>query len=425
MAKPSYARYSGVAVYANGYVMSRVQNASIDSDLGEEEAKELNNENVVEYTATNPQVSISVETNEYGSCRNLRAVAQVTGAVASINVNSFDGTSTDIALAVEEDSVLKRTAIVNDAFLSSISWNYDVGGVATESFSWESDNKTWYLNTARQSFSIMGITSTVSGMGMWEVKLPIPSSYLHTYSGYKQYVDGVLATGTPYLATGAAYEGSATGLLKSHFCDTNLTTGTRYRTVIYKRTPDTAIQQATSTSTIGSTPRGKLNLYLVSGAGETTPASTNFLRVQSVSIDVDLGREVLNELGHYRAYSRSLTYPVPVNVSFSTLSSDLEDWANLSTKTFAGVTGLGIDEFTKNAKLRVEIYSKQDTVTDGTRAFLKAITISGLQVVNESFGVDVGGNATQDFSCKATNFLVSGAGEPGYYPIDGGSTPTT
>lgn len=420
MAKPAKVRYSGVAVYANGYVLSRVQNVGIDTDLGEEEARELNNEQVVEYTATNPQVSVSIETNEYGSCRNIRAIAQITGGTTALTVASFDGTSTDIALAVEEDSTLKRTAIVNDAFLSSIAWNYDVGGVATEAFNFESDNKTWYLNSARQSFSIMGIAGSASGMN-WEVRLPMLASELHTYSGYKQYVDGILATGVPILVAGGAYESAAAGIV-CKFTDTTLASGTRYRTLIYKRTPDTSIGQATSTSTIGSITRGKLNIFLTSGFADVIPAATNFLRVQSTSIDVDLGREVLNELGHYRAYDRSLTYPVPVNISFSTLSSDLEDWAKLSNKDFTGVTGLDINEFTKLAKLRVEIFGKQDTVVDGTRNFLKAITVSGLQVVSEAFGVDAGGNATQDFSCKASNFLVSGAGTPGYYPLTAAPT---
>jgi len=44
----------------------------------------------------------------------------------------------------------------------------------------------------------------------------------------------------------------------------------------------------------------------------------------------------------------------------------------------------------------------------------KAVTVSGLQIISESFGVDVGGNATQDFTAKATYFCVSGVGTPGF-----------
>src|SRR5690606_761017 len=131
----------------------------------------------------------------------------------------------------------------------------------------------------------------------------------------------------------------------------------------------------------------------------------------------DLAREVLNELGHFRAFDRSLTLPVDVNLSFSALSSDLGDWLKLGDQNIddTSITSTAITQFTKTAVFRVEIYDKQDT--DPTRVKLKTITISGLQVISESEGVDVGGNATQDITCKASNFLCSGVGTPGFFPL--------
>jgi hypothetical protein len=60
LAKPNKVRYSGVAVLANGYPLSRVQNVNVSTDLGTEEVKELSNTEVVEYTSTQPKVTVSL-----------------------------------------------------------------------------------------------------------------------------------------------------------------------------------------------------------------------------------------------------------------------------------------------------------------------------------------------------------------------------
>lgn len=438
--KPTKVRYSGVGVFANGYLLSRVQNVSIDTDLGEEEARELTNPEVVEYTANNPQVTVSIETNEYGSVRNIRAMAQITGGAATdiVNVNSFDGTSADITVQVEEDNTLTRSVVVNDAFLTSISWNYDVGGVATETFNLEADNKTWYMSDYAQSWSLMGFDPEYSGGGQGYCKIPIDiGTGFQDYRIPAVYIDGVVVTGDSYVEdNGFSYENS-TNWTKIGFVDSQFTTtGARYRVVLAASgaSKSTTIAQATSTSTIGSITRGKLNVYLVSGGDPAqitgygygqTNSTTNLLRVQSASIDADLSREILNELGHFRAFDRSLTLPVPVNITFSSLASDLEDWAKFANLANPGDDAtnkdMNITEFVKTAAFKVEIYDKQDT--DSTRVLLKSLTITGLQVVSESMGVDVGGNATQDITARASNFTVSGTGIPGQHPLS--ATPST
>ena len=422
MAKAKKVRYDGVGVFANGYLLSRVQNVTVDTDLGEDEARELTNSEVVEYTSNNPQVSIQIETNEYGSCRNIRAIAQVTGGSAAdnITVNSFDGTSVDIGIMTQEDGVLAKTGIANDAFLTSISWNYDVGGVATESFSFETDNFTWYANTYKQVYSVMGyspaqvgaegsVLINVSGLGGTDAT--------STYKAIKLYIDGVAVTGA------LTHSGFASDYSMVRFTDTNFSeVGSRYRVLIAATggVLATTIPQRTSTSNLGSITRGKLDIYLVSGANDAFAAGTNMLRLQSISVDADMSREVLNELSHYRAYDRSLTLPVPVNVTFSAIASNLEEWAKFSIQS-ASITAssYAITDFTsaKQAKLRVSIYDKNDTITDGSRSLKKTLTLSGLQIVSQSFGVDVGGNATQDYGAKCSNFIVSGLGTPGKFPL--------
>lgn len=441
MAKPNKVRYSGVAVFANGYILSRVQNVSIDSDLGTDEARELSNADVVEFTSTNPQVTVSVETNEYGSCRNIRAIAGVTGGAPAdiITVSSFDGTAVDICVQVEEDNILKRTCIVQDAFLTSISWNYDVGGVATESFNFESDNKTWLASSWRQAYSVIGYSAT-GFAGSGTCLIPI-SGFIGTgYGKIRQYIDGIQitgllggtlnSTGFGSTETGFSYAGPLSGMAIVRFFDTNncsTSTGSRYRTWVYRTIPDNRISTASKPSAtgIGSISRGRLKITLTGNGGANDPMA---LRLQSCSIDADMGREVLQEIGHYRAYERSLTYPVPVNVTFSALASDLEEWSKFGARNWDNLGGsngeFSLADFAqKTAALVVNIYDNLDTAT--SRSLKKTITVSGLQVVSESFGVDVGGNATQDYTAKATMFIVSGNGTPGLYPLVGfaGATP--
>lgn len=423
MARPKKIRYSAVGVLANGYLLSRVQNVSANSDMGEEEAKELTNTEVVEYTSTSPSVAISIETNEYGSCRNLRAVAGITGGTSNIYISSFDNMATDITILAAEDGTLARSCLINDAYLSSISWNYDVGGVATESFNFDADNKTWYTDDYKEAYSVMGITvSGDASNGYYKIWFPFDPT---TYDPLKVYIDGVLVTGA--LAETAQSSGGVNGTNVT-FTDINfanstaITTGYRNRCFIYKNTPETTIQQVTSrtTTTLGSIPRGKVSIFLATGFNDSvftnlaSPGTTNFLRLQSVSVSVDLARETLNELGHYRAFERSLTYPVPVNVTFSTIANDMTEWAKFTSKQYGidAVTGYAIGGFTKTSAIGVGIYDKLDT--DLTRVLKKAVTVSGLQIISESFGVDVGGNATQDFTAKATYFCVSGVGTPGF-----------
>lgn len=421
MTTPKKVPSKGVGVYANGYLLSRVQSISADFDLGEEEARELTNEEVVEYTATDPQVTITIETNDYGSLRNIRAIAEVASGSAAdnITVDSFDGTTCDVGFAVQEDSTLKRTLLINNASLTSVSWNYDVGGVATESFTLESDNYQWYKDARRQAFALNdrgGVTFDET-LATGSCLIPLAVGQVANYTAAKVYIDGIAVTGAVTLSAASPY-------CRATWVDTTAESGTNYRIYLYKNTPDATIQQTTSTSQIGSIPRGKLDIYLTTGAIEDygSQGVTNFLRLQSVSIDADLSRTTLNELGHSRAFERSLETPVPVNITFSALSADLEQWARLSNLDWDDTsdTDYDIAEFTKTANLQIRYFDAQDTST--TRNLLKTLTITDLQVVNGSFALSVGDNATQDFGCRASNFTASGTGTPGTFPLDAAPT---
>jgi len=319
---------------------------------------------------------------------------------------------------------------INDAFLSSIAWNFDVGGVATESFTFEADNKTWYLNTYRETYAISAIPT-----GEWGDTPPDsgwcyintsgleadPATMLTKYQIVKIYVNGIAQpTGEmDMLVSGEYGTNTYTHLVVWATGGDWSETGSRYRIVVAKtgstsetiaHAPEVANNELGSA--IGGLTRGMIDINLVSAIDDTFPdaGTSNLLRVQTCSIDADLSREVLNELGHFRAYDRSLTMPVPVNITLSTLASDLQEWFKFQGDDTADENSAGIGSFLKTAKLQIKMFDKKDT--EASRTLMKTLTISGLQVVNESFGVDVGGNATQDFGLKASNFSLVGSGTP-------------
>jgi hypothetical protein len=436
--KPNKNRYSGIMILANQYPISRASSVSIDTDLNEEEIREIGNEEVVERVDQTPTVSITVETNESASMQNLRYVTQEPVGT-NITVNSFDGPTTDIALSVEEDNVLTRTLHVNDCVPVGISWNFDVGGLATESFNLEGDNYTWYINDYKIARVFNGLTSTQSavatGLGLTATGCTVHSwgntssaelmLGAESFKPLKVYVDGQLHKQESGIA-GTDINWTAKGPLFGEVVwsdyaistgETILSTaGTRYR-VLAVATGTTAIKTRIKNYTWGVTERigagalggiskGMIDIVLTTGAASAT-SGTNFLRCQTASVDVDLARETLEELGHDRAFEKTLTLPVNVNVTFNTLASDLEEFAKFTTKqTPTGNNELSISEFSKIASLAVRIFDAKDT--ESTRTLKKELVITGLDISSQSYGVDVGGNATQDFTAIATNITVQG-----------------
>jgi hypothetical protein len=433
-AKPRKVRYSGTLVLVDGTAISRGQTFSSETDLSTENLNELGNSGIVEVSEGLPTVSISIDTNEFGSCQNLYALAgrKVVGfdanhtGYAVIDENSFDGTSVDICVPIEQDNVLKRTMYIGDAFVSSIGWSFDVGGVATENYSLEADNKTWYMNGKREVYALFAHSFPATA----------PNSLIISGVSIATFGDGTAATLELVrcsadnldltLSDAAVSNQTISGepvilISGSTFCtamETALSGTSRYRAVFNVPTADANTSIPTtgfgnkfpglSTSTIGGIRKGMIQICLISGGTLTNAFSSaeEVLRLQTCSIDVDLAREALEELGNFKAFDRSLTFPVPVTVGLSALASDMEEWMTLASKDPDNDTTTNVTQFVRDATLLVYIYDDDEGAT--SRNLLKKIIVEDLRVSNESFSVDQGGNATQEFTCTSDNFMVSG-----------------
>jgi hypothetical protein len=64
-----------------------------------------------------------------------------------------------------------------------------------------------------------------------------------------------------------------------------------------------------------------------------------------------------------------------------------------------------VRDFVQNAGVMVKIYD--DDSNNADRNHMMTLLVSGLRVASESFSVDAGGNAVQEFSCSADNFVIS------------------
>lgn len=451
------------------------------------------------------------------------AVADVVAPV----IQGSDYGKTGVNAAAGTLTIL-RTMFIEKAFINNIELSYSTGGTATENFALESDNKAWYFNDASNvvdaqitqdgattKFAVSTFTLD-SGLtvGLPELQQLNDGSYtlgtdefrvkkvvlvdtlvadLTTLSGYSEteYVyDDTFdwnagagsatfsATGNKFqigqnLVTANAntgrYEGS--GIEFQHAGATPAATS--YIRIRY--TGITGGQYFTpNTDHVGGIRQGQAQLYLIPTLKDTNGLEQInwtdydiFWRVTSVTVSTPLSREVLNELGHHRPYSRTITFPVEISVSVESIDSDTEMFCKLSGVNFESIpqgTEVDIDSMLKDLNLVIKIYRYTDvqrkqikarlanagvTITgwveaescikdnnaeliaygdptgvdscvlgsNGIYYFLhdlipmKVVSVRKLTATDEGQTLSVGSNATQSFSFKAFNvqFGVGGA----------------
>lgn len=419
MAKPKKVRFTGIVPMVNGHVISRAQSLSISPDLNFTEQYELGNPNIVEYDRDTPEVSITLNTNDFASIFNLRKVTNI--LTGNIEMSGLEGKTVGLAVQIEEDSVLKRTIVCANCYLSSINWSYDVDGIATENFSLTTDNKSVYTTTYKQCVVLpvdyVAATSTVatgtiaSGAGL----LATGSSQKYTYSlgstpftldEYKLlYVWN--DTFKSDISNAAPTDGGSEKTQITWSGDNTLDSGSRIFAIMYLDSPQANVDSYSTESGIATVRKGQVTIEIApAGTGGTYGT---WSRVQSCSIDVDLGRDELGELGNHYAYERSLPDPIMATVNITMLESDLEafyDAAGLTTWDESTSTEIDIEDFSRSAAIRIKVYTNKDRLASQLR---KTIILDQIQVTSESFDIDVNDNAKQTMTATTSYLTVSGA----------------
>jgi len=424
-------KYDWQACVIDGVTAMRVQSLGSTTDFAEEKLLELGNAGSAEIIDT-PSVDITLDTNDWGSTNTMALLASLyktayaahNGGYKSslgdnsyyITENSFEEAACDITAPVSEDgSVLDRTLYLGYCFVNGISLSYDVGGVASENYTLESDFKRWYLNDYMKAIVYTGTYASASSF-------TVPANLNSGYTGLLVSVNGVVVSDEYSLGSTISMSDAASSVVTSETpALSGLESGDRIRLVASTDSTITMVTLSSTPSGLGGVRKGFIDVHLSSASVTTAPLSTTkSLRIQSVTIDVDLSREELEELGNYRAYLRSVQTPIPITATITVNDSDMLMWAQLSQRTFASITELDIDDFVKTSILEVKIYKSKTTHTidtfdgdgnaTGDTNLLKVVRLENCSVSSESHSISVGGIAQQEFSLSAENFIVSGTG---------------
>lgn len=507
--------YASQSVIVDGDFLYRVQTLGSTTTFNSTDLFELGQQDIIDVVDDVPTVALTLDTNDWGTIRSAAAFARInnsgfdaTATVSNANLAVVSGTTNlayyhgvtladygvsgsefDLWAPVQSeaslgtaDDAIDQTMFLSRCFLTGINVTYSTGGQATENYTAETDNKTWFLNDGR--FVSQEEWTTVSGLS-YNLGLTDGSSSVATLSDNSLaflYIDPSTgrrsvvidrANGTrTYIAVKS---GAASATEAGYNSATNvvtLPTGTvvgasdtvkiRYAADAYaSATPgDSDVQKANyftaSTdaatgdhSNVGGLRQGQCEIYLVDP--DLSTAYELALRLQSVNISANLGREALSELGHLKPYDRPLTFPVEITTSVDATAGDLETFAKFSGKEAEFDAGtlidLTIDHLLKkdNLILVVMVYDQTDVEAGGTgasrkvltedlvgRAYwvdgvrsvyaainpsspereypLKTIIVPGLKSTSEGYTLSQGQNATQNFAFRSTNklFMIKG-----------------
>jgi hypothetical protein len=449
--------YPGEGVFLNGRQANRAQTLGSTSTLNNEVVNELGNKDIVEIVEDAPSVAITLDTNDHATLINTALIAgKNPDKTRFVTLYDFEGSYVNIIAPVVRgvdygktgvdaaagNLTIYRTQYIEKAYVNSIEFSYTTGGIATENYALEADNKTWLWNdasnvidarifmdgsdnvvaltssevlvyTGRDSFGNDKIISSALNPEMAQfndgsytlgtdaegvkkiVYVNTATADATTISGFEEteyLYDGTYANGGT-----ASFSASGSNLFQIELDSAeNANTGrTNGIAITFQRAAGGTIPAAGGTNPesnnyfriqyaasqygqyfipnnefVGGLRQGQIQIYLVKSLIDSNGLKKVdwsdydiFWRVQSVTISASLSREVLSELGHFKPYARSITYPIPVTVSIESTDSDTEMFATLCGKNFSNVprgTEVSIDDLLKNLNLVVKLFRYTD-----------------------------------------------------------------
>lgn len=399
--------YASQSVWANGEILYRVQTLGTSTTFNSEDIFELGHLDIIDVVDDVPAVTVTLNTNDFGSVRTSAILSQVspdkldmTEDATSDNANLVSGSTYLHGTCLADFGVvcgnlpgislwapvqsecdlgtlannIDQTMFLDGVFMNSIELSYTTGANATENYGAETDNKLWLLNDAAY---VNYLEVTVSGAD-------VSNGYVDLVSmGYDN------TSTIPTLSTGnIAFlrKDDAGAPAVTHF-DSSANTMTNVEVV-------EGVAQASSTFVVDfSTDRlyfptdpsvadvadtdniqlifaadkysEPMNNYFVATTSGNTgrnwdvgalrqgqveifiydSGSTNATwRLTGVTISADLTREPLTELGHLAPYDRPLTLPIPITVTIDSTAGDLENYAKMAGKDFESIDDIDLSD---------------------------------------------------------------------------------
>lgn len=442
--------YASQSVIVNGEFLYRVQTLGSTTTFNSTDLFELGQQDVIDIVDDVPTVAITLDTNDWGTVRTAAALASVddsafgvTATVSNATVKTVSGT-TDInfyhgvalseygvigaefdlwapvqaesALGTQADTI-DQTVFMARCFVTGITSNYSVGGEATENYTAEADNKTWFLN-AGKFVSQEHWDIVASGTGPFNLGLLDGTNEVQTLSdnnlaflyidpdtgarsirvdrvgGTKDYYPVVLESAKAAGDCGYTVATNVLTLPAGISVFNGDTVRIRYSADAYAdATGDSDAQKsnyftiATDANTfgdhtnVGGLRQGQIEIYLIDP--DILTSSNDYeiaLRLQTVSVAATLDREALSELGHLKPYDRPVGFPIEIATTVETTAGDLETFAKFAGKETefdaATLIDLTIDQLLSkdNLTLVIMLYNQTDVEAGGTGSDRKMLT---------------------------------------------------
>jgi hypothetical protein len=410
MAKPFEIRHPYAACLLEQYVCQRGQSLGYTADLNSEDVRQLTDADLVEVVDADPTVSLTLDTNEFGSINMLNILAGLYGQ--DDNTNTFgsgfissanlEEVATDIMVPINEnhntDGTTDRVLWFNNCFIDSISGSYQVDGFASESISLSGSNQRWLLNGYGGDILRVATFDSVSTLTITNGADFLDVHYVTE--------DGVILGDADWSFNDANDEIDSKGGYE-------FTAGSRYR-VVGSPVTNTFPSTSDTASPIGGVKEGEIEVYLWDEDTEDAPsvgsATNRILRLQSVDYDLSFDRESLKQI--YNGEYHKGVNETNITTSISLNDSDLEVWAKLSGNTFASSTSMSLADFQSmtNLSIRVDIFNTKEYADHDTTTLLKQLIFTGGKVTSTGDSRDVPGRGTQNFDLKFTSLLYRGTG---------------
>lgn len=391
------ATYRGVGLFANGKQLNRVTAFGATGTLSKEEVFELGNSKIIEIVEDSPDVSMTIDANEYGSVETLFALAnKATGNEIKFS-EAFENVQVPIWNYVKETegSETMFAQLMIGAVLTNYSANFSTDGNSTESFSLNADNKYWLRG---DGVHIKKVYAELDGEEWIVWNAPVGYSAKKIMSVE---LNGRVLSSSEYTIASETEFGVSVNIPNTDSEDSV------YFVVAGKGANDSdnfsevKPNQDTFTNTIKR--RGHIEVYLYNEEEEikVTPA-------QSVSIDASLNREDIPALGFKRFYDRPLALPIDVTASIDVIFTDLDLFAEL-VGADSGEDVLSLDGFRNDLGLRVKIYDRTDVDPESTgneRKPVKILEVPQIIPSDEAWNISLDGQATQTFSFRGMELIV-------------------
>ena len=422
-----------------------VQNFNWDSAFNAEQLSQLGDVAYDAQTIT-PEVTPSFEVRSTGSLtaflsRMIYTLNDVSGEfegyLGTANTNliresDLERAICDLIESKKANEVFDRSTLFPRSHLSSFSLSANTDGTATEQYQFESDVLEIF-RAPKHDLVALPVTRK-TGSETTTVLLPVDfdvelGSTVATaeWKVYALDIDGIRVDAADLVLTTDDVAGDELALSAGAQANgISIPKGSKLSLLIYRKTPgafptityptsarfvkadqiDIWLVDPTATFTVAGTTDTVENLLAAGKDFNLIPFTQSdlLLRVQSIDMSVDLGREALKEIRKNDRgnpiYYRAATYPLNITSSVSMLETDLSEWQKLQHAN--GTDVLNLAKFENQTWCIITRYYKAGTP-------LQTVGLLDARVDNPGNSIAARGRATLKYDFTASKFAAQGA----------------